>query len=419
MLAVFGFEPVRADAEIPRIERLSINGMTVFAQKTDSKLIEVTLLLKSGSGMDPRKGAAIIVNQFVGGLLHYYRVNSGWVDTDVETYPDYTLLKIRVSSQRLKSVLKVIRDLLVYPLYDYDFASDLQNIISTDLKAIPAIAKSYFDFTREFYGENHPYNNGLDSAAIDNITGSDVFKWHRLTYQPGNAILSITGDFKERLKYLEKLFSKIPVRSIDNRLLVKPVFIEGVKRLSAEDPNGRVASISIGYAAPRMKDPEFPAFKIIAYYLEEYQHYFEKLRVEEGLMYAGFVYYNYLEKPNAPNIAFLVMTEPQLLDRVEKRTVAVLQRIIEAGLEQTEISAVIQAMRTRSELARVNGRGTATLNALSYFLETQLVYDQRLLAELERVTTDDIKKAAAKYFQDYIRVAYLPKEYLRTDGKKD
>ncbi|NLY76100.1 MAG: insulinase family protein, partial [Firmicutes bacterium] len=209
MLAVFGFEPVRADAEIPRIERLSINGMTVFAQKTDSKLIEVTLLLKSGSGMDPRKGAAIIVNQFVGGLLHYYRVNSGWVDTDVETYPDYTLLKIRVSSQRLKSVLKVIRDLLVYPLYDYDFASDLQNIISTDLKAIPAIAKSYFDFTREFYGENHPYNNGLDSAAIDNITGSDVFKWHRLTYQPGNAILSITGDFKERLKYLEKLFSKI------------------------------------------------------------------------------------------------------------------------------------------------------------------------------------------------------------------
>lgn len=409
LLVISGLGPVNAEKRIQRIERATVSGMTVLGQKTDSNLVEVTLLLKSGSGLDPKKGAALLVNQFVGGVLHYYRVKSGWVEANIETYPDYTMIKVKTSSQGLKSALTVIKDLLTYPLYDYDFASDLQNLISTDLKAISSIAKSYFDFNREFYGISHPYNDGLDSASIESITGNDVFKWHRLTYRPGNAILSISGGFKESIKYLQKFFREMPSGTIDNRLMVKPVMLDKVSRLQEVDLNGRVASISIGYPAPRMKDPEFPAFKIIAYYLEEYQHYFEELRVKEGLLYAGFAYYNYLEKPNAPNIAFLTMTEPQLLNRVETRTVDVLKKICESGLETDEIEAVIKAMKTRRSIQR-GDKGLATVNALSYYLETQLVYDENLWAKLEQVTSADIKKAAAKYFQNYIRVAYLPRE---------
>lgn len=409
LVFILGMGPVWAEREQSRIERTTVSGMTVIAQKTSSSLVEVTLLLKSGSGIEQKKGTAIIVNQFISGILNYYQKKSGWVDTAVETYPDYTLIKVQSSPRRLKTVLKALRG-LVYPLYDYDFVSDLQNLISTDLKAIPSISKAYYDFNREFYGEGHPYNNDFDSASIESITGKDVFKWHRLTYRPANAILSISGGFKENLKTLEKLFRNLPGESIDNRLMVKSVVLDKVSRLEEVDRNGRVASISIGYSAPRMKDPEFPAFKIITYYLEEYQHYFEELRVKEGLIYAGFVYYNYLEKPNAPNIAFLTMTEAKLLNRVETRTVEVLKRIIDEGLDQEEIESVIKALKIQSSIGRAEGRGLATVNALSYFFETQLVYDKVLWAKLEQVTPVEIQKAAAKYFQKYIRVAYLPKE---------
>lgn len=411
IILIFRFGPVLAETNLPRIERTTVSGMTLFAQKTDSSLVEVTLLLKSGSGLEQKKGVAVIVNQFVSGILNYYQVNSGWVSSTVETYPDYTMIKVQSSPKRLKSVLKVLRDLLIYPLYDYDFASDLQNLISTDLKATSSITKAYYDFNRLFYGVDHPYNNDLDSESIMNITGNDVFKWHRLTYRPGNAILSISGGIKESLMTLKKLFRDLPDGVIDNRLMVKPVSLDKVSRIEEVDLNGRVASITIGYAAPRIKDPEFPAFKIIAYYLEEYQHYFEELRVKEGLIYAGFVYYNYLEKPDAPHIAFLTMTEPQLLDRVETRTVEVLRILAEKGLEQKEISSVIEAMKARSSIIQVEGRGLATINALSYYLDTQLIYDQNLWDKLEQVTTADIQKAAVKYFQNYIRVAYLPGEW--------
>lgn len=410
IIFLFGIGPVLAETDLPRIERTTVNGMTLFAQKTDSSLVEVTLLLKSGTGLEPKKGVAIIVNQFVSGILNYYQKKSGWVSSSVETYPDYTMIQIKSSPKRLKSVLKVLGDLLVYPLYDYDFALDLKNLISTELKAVSSIAKAYYDFNREFYGAEHPYNNDLDSESLKSITGNDVFKWHRITYRPGNAILSISGGYEERLKTLEKLFRKLPSGSIDNRLLVKPVTLNEIRRIEEVDLNVKVASIAIGYAAPRMKDPEFPAFKIIAHYLEEHQHYFEELRVKEGLIYAGFVYYNYLEKPNAPNIVFLTMTEPGLVNRVETRTVEVLKELAEKGLEEEKIASVIEAIKTNSSIKRVKGRGLARINALSYYLDTQLVYDHKLLLQLERVTTADIQDAAVKYFQNYIRVAYLPKE---------
>ena len=409
-LLISGFAPALAETENFWVERTSVNGMTILAQKTESSLVEVTLMLKSGSGLASPKGTALLVNQFVSGLLNYHRVKSGWVGAGIETYPDYTLIKIQASPRRLKSILEVIKDLLTYPLYDYDFAYDLQNLISTDLKAVSSLTKSYFDFSREFYGVDHPYNDGLDSTSIKSITGNDVFKWHRLTYRPSNAILSISGGFKKRIKYFEKFFRKIPSGVIDNRLMVKAITLEKTSQLQEVDPNGRVAAISIGFPAPRMKDPEFPAFRLIAYYLEEYQHYFEELRVKEGLIYAGFAYYNYLEKPSAPNIAFLTMTGPKLLERVESRTVEVLQEIAAFGLGPDEIEAVVKAMKTRSSIRLDSGKGWATANALSYYLGTQLVYDQKLLTKIEQVTNEDIKKAAAKYFQNYIRVAYLPEE---------
>jgi predicted Zn-dependent peptidase len=409
LMLVVGFAPVFAKTDLPQIHRTTVSGMTLFAQNTDSSLVEVTLLLKSGSGIEQKKGVAAIVNQFVSGVLDYYQKKSGWVSSAVYTYPDYTMIKIKSSPKRLKSVLIILKDLLTYPLYDYDFVSDLQNLISTDLKATSSITKAYFDFNREFYGAEHPYSNDLDSESIKSINGNDVFKWHRSTYRPGNAILSISGGFKERLKTLEKIFRHMPSGVIDNRLMVKPIVLDKISQLEEVDLNGRVASITIGYAAPRMKDPEFPAFRIIAYYLEEYQHYFEELRVKEGLIYAGLVYFNYLEKPNAPNIAFLTMTEPKLIDRVETRTVEVLKGLAEKGLEQEEIARVIEAMKTRSSITQVEGRGLATVNALSYYLETQLVYDQNLWVKLEQVTTTDIQKAAVKYFQNYIKVAYIPR----------
>ena len=123
--------------------------------------------------------------------------------------------------------------------------------------------QSYFDFNREFYASNHPSNDILDSASIEKLTVNDIFKWHRLTYRPGNAILSISGGFKETMKHLEKFFRGMPSGTIDKRLMVKPVKMGKDSQLKEVGLNGKWLD-RIGIGAPD-EDLNSPAFKSNAY----------------------------------------------------------------------------------------------------------------------------------------------------------
>ncbi|WP_207930715.1 M16 family metallopeptidase [Hydrogenispora ethanolica] len=411
-LLVLAILPVGAAAAESQIERTTVSGMTILLEQTPSEVVEIALLLKSGSGLDPagRKGAAQIMNNLVMLRLNYGGSGKGLGDVAVETQPDYTLIRIRTTAAKAGDALNEIKALLSYPLYSYDVIADLKKLYAVDLKALPALTKSYYEFNREFYGADHAYNNELVPEALAKVSGTDVYQWYRRTYQPGNALLSISGGYDKSLAEVEKLFANLRTEPVDHRLFIDPVVIPKTRRLDRVDPNGRVTSVTIGFSGPRLQDPEFPAFRIIAYYLEEYQHYFQELRVKQALFYTSQVMYDYLEKPKAPAIVFVTMTDRESLPKVEAETLRIIRELATEGIPQAEIGKVVAAIRAEMEARRKDGKGLALRNLLSFYLESRLVYDDQLLPRLERVTTAEIQKAAAKYLQNYIRVAYIPEQ---------
>jgi predicted Zn-dependent peptidase len=392
------------------IDRTTVSGMNILLQKTQSKVIDIVLLMKSGSGLDPgaKKGTALIMNTIVYFKLKFSKAKIG--EIDVQTYPDYSLISIKTTTGGFEKALNEVKDLLSDPIYSYDTLTDLKGLYSTDLQGASPFYKAYSDFSAQFYGPEHPYNDQMDPEKIKTISGKDIYQWYRQTYQPGNAILSITGDVSKSIKDLNKFFSNMITESVDRRLMITPVSVEKDTQFDREEINGRVTTISIGYTAPRFSDPEYPAFRVIAYYLDDYMSYFEELRVKEGLFYAGFVVYNYFEKPKAPNIVFLTMTDPASLKKVEEKTIGIVTKLVDQGISQMEIDKVVAAMKANNAGLLESQKNYAVRNALSQFLQTQLVYDENLFPKLSRVTTEDIKRAAAKYLEHYIRVAYIPHE---------
>lgn len=403
-------EPSGTTQSGPWIDRTSASGMTILLQKTKSPVVEITLLLKSGSGLDPadKKGTALIMNNLV--YLKLGNVKAKIGDVSVATYPDYSLISFKTSPGDAKKALTEVKELLSYPLYSYDVITDLKGLYRTDVQGMPVFNRVYYDLTRELYGSNHPYNDWIDSDSLAAIEGKDVYRWYRQTYQPGNAILSISGGVRQSIRDLEKFFAAMNTEAVDRRLMISPVTLEENLELSREERNGRVTSVGIGFAAPRLTDPEYPAFRVIAYYLEDYLHYFEELRVKQGLIYAGFVLYDYLDKPKAPSLTFLTVTDPELLPRVEAKTLEVLDRLRTAGMDPDQIQQVVQAMKRQNEAKRSEGTGISVRNALSQYLQNRLVYDENLLPKLEKVQTQDIMNAATKYLTHYVRVAYVPQE---------
>lgn len=409
LVLLVGVFPVRAEQPAP-IQHATINGMKVMLQQTKSELTEVTLLLKSGSGLDPKgkRGTALLMNFLVEQILA--ADNKEYGDYSISTYPDYTVINFSTTASDLKLVLQEVKYLLTSPLYHYDFINDLIELYSSEVIAAPVFGKAYAKVGALMYGANHPYNEELTPESIKAIRGEDVYRWYRKTYQPGNAILSITGGGDIDIKQLQKFFTPMLSETLDQRLLVDPVFPEKNKSVDYVDPNGRIATLCMGYPAPRIWDPEYPAFNVLVYYLENFQHYFEELRVKEGLMYSEFIYYTVLEKPKAPNLVFMTMTDRESIPLVEERTVRLLQNLAQNGIEQKQIDGIVRVMKAEIKKQTLSGEGQALRNALSEYLQTRLLYGQNYLDELEKVKTEDIKAAVAKYFKHYVRVAYIPEK---------
>jgi predicted Zn-dependent peptidase len=409
VVVLIGTEMIAAIAdEYPQIRYTTINGMKLILQQKESPLTEVTLLLKSGSGLEPqgKSGIALVMNSLVGIKLHAGEEEYG--EVDVNTYPEYTLIHFKTSADDLKLVLKEVKDLLTLPLYSYDIISDIKELYSTDLMAASSLAKAYQRTGELFYGPEHPYTDRLDPQTVQAIEGKDVYRWYRQTYQPGNAILSIAGGIDMSISQIEKLFTPMVSQTVDQHLLIQPVVPTENKEAEFADPNGRITTVCMGFAAPRIQDPEYPAFRVLAYYLENYQYYFEELRVKEGLMYTGFAYYNYMEKPQAPNIVLMTMTDRESIAKVEQKTVELIQGLTEKGIDQKEIDQVVKNIKAEAKNNEMAGTGLADRNALSEYLHTSALFEANFFPRLEQVTTDDIKKAVAKYMKNYVRVAFIP-----------
>jgi predicted Zn-dependent peptidase len=397
-----------AAVEYPKIRYTTINGMKLILQRKDSPLTEVTLLLKSGSGIEPegKSGIGLVMNSLVGIKLHASEEDFG--EVDVNTYPEYTLINFKTSADDLKLVLKEVKVLLTTPLYSYDIINDVKELFSTDLKASSSLAKAYQKTGELFYGPKHPYTDRLYPETVRAIEGKEVYRWYRRTYQPGNAILSIAGGIDMNLSEIEKLFTPMISQKVNQHLLIQPVFPTENKRAEFVDPNGRITTMCMGFAAPRIQDPEYPAFRVLAYYLENYQYYFEELRVKQGLMYTGFAYYNYMERPKAPNIVLMTMTDRDSLAKVETKTVELIHDLMEKGIAQKDIDQMVKNIKAEAENGEMAGTGLAYRNALSEYLQTTALFEANLFPKLEKVTADDIKKAVAKYMKNYVRVAFIP-----------
>ncbi|HYH01806.1 MAG TPA: hypothetical protein VEC37_01785, partial [Bacillota bacterium] len=245
--------PVRAEKSSP-IQHTTINGMKVMLQQNKSELTEVTLLLKSGSGLDPKgkRGTALLMNSLV--EMKLAAANEEYGDFAVNTQPDYTVINFSTTASDLKLVLQEVKDLLTAPLYSYDIITDLIEVYSTEIMAASVFSKAYTKVGALLYGADHPYSEDLSPEGIKAIRGEDVYRWYRKTYQPGNAILSITGGGDVDIKQLQKFFSPMLSETLDLRLLINPIIPDKNKSANFVDPNGRIATLCMGYPAPRVWD---------------------------------------------------------------------------------------------------------------------------------------------------------------------
>jgi zinc protease len=249
----------------------------------------------------------------------------------------------------------------------------------------------------------HPYQIPTIGwpSDIQGWKSEDLQKFFKTYYAPNNCTLVLVGDIgaEEGMALVRKYLEPIPrqeppppVRTVEPEQL-------GEKRVWVER-NASTPLLYVAYKSPAANDPQGPAINLLMSVLTEGDSSrLHRLLVEEkklaievgGTFQEGF----------DPGLTWLQLTLP------EGGSVADTERALDAALAQVVAEGVTEAelARAKNLYASSFWKQLATINGKANMLGAFEVYegDWRKLfdspATYEKVTRDDVKKAAALIFQ--------------------
>ena len=278
--------------------------------------------------------------------------------------------------------------------------------------------------------QNHPYRIPVIGweHEMAGLSRKDALDFYKHYYAPNNAILVVAGDVTaDEVKALaEKTYGKLPaVEGItDNRFRPKEPPARAPRRMTLEDPRAGQPSLHRYYLVPSYRTAEkgdAEALDVLVKLLADgsTSRFYKKAVVEERIASSANGYYD-SNNLDSGKIAFYAIAQDKAdLPKIEKTLDELIADIKANGVSEAElkraksayIADYIYESDNQSTLARRYGWGLAT----GLTIKEMETWPDRI----RKVTSDDVKRVAAKYLNPRASVTgtLLPEE--RTGAADD
>jgi zinc protease len=265
----------------------------------------------------------------------------------------------------------------------------------------------------------HPYHHPTIGwrTDIEGVSTDRLKEFYDVFYHPNNATAMLIGDFEEAdaLALLDRHFGSIPrsVRPIPEVYTVEPPQ-EGERRFTVRR-TGQVAWVALSWRTAAATDPDTPALAVLGNVLGVgLTARLHLALVEESLALSVTVVPWQLRDPALFSV-FAPVRPGVETDAVESRVRSEIARVVSEGVTDAEV----EKARTQIEAEVIFDRDSTDQVAAS-LSEAIAVADWGWYADypdlVARVTADDVRRVAAKYFRDDALTVglYLPKQATGT-----
>jgi len=278
----------------------------------------------------------------------------------------------------------------------------------------------YGSILRETFGRAftvHPYHWPIVGSPDDlrASTDQDVINFYKTYYVPNNAVLTIAGDItpKSAKKLAAKYFASIPAGTLH---INRPDQNEPVKTAEIRDTvydNIQLPAIIQAYHVPAMGTHDYFAVSMLNTILSGGQssRLNKSLVDEQQLAMQAMAISLPLEHPGI-SLAFLI---PNIGVDLSKLEAAADKEIVKL---QTELVPEDEFMKLKNKIESDMVNRLGTIESRAELLATGYTYYKNTgsvntdIDNFMKVTREDIREAARKYFQTTNRVVlyYLPKK---------
>lgn len=421
--------PVPDAATQPRQFTLS-NGMTLIVQPDRRSPTAVHMLWVRVGSMDEVDGtsgvAHALEHMMFKGTKH---IKPGQFSRQVAalggqenafTTRDYTGYYQQIPNGKLEDVMKLEADRFADNQWaDVEFQREIE-VVKEERRMRTE------DQPRALLGEQQsaavfiasPYRRPVVGwmSDLDAMTADDVRNFHRQWYVPANAAIVVAGDVDvERVRALaEKYYGHIPARALPTRKPRTEPVQRGIRRIEFKAP-AEQSYVSLAFRTPRLEnidgESDVWALVVLSALLDGYPG----ARLDRALT----------QGPDrvadeAGSYAGLTGRGPQLFELDGVPAAGKTPEAVEAAL-RAEVARVARDGVGAAELARVKTQWVASQ---TYKLDSVMAQGRelganwvqglpldasaRIVAQLQKVTAEQVQAVAAKYFgDDQLTVATL------------
>ncbi|HEX5008410.1 MAG TPA: pitrilysin family protein [Hyphomonadaceae bacterium] len=264
----------------------------------------------------------------------------------------------------------------------------------------------------------HPYGRpGIGSLAdLDAATVEDVRAFHAAYYRPDNAVLVVSGNFDQAQldAWVDKYFAGIkkPDRPIPRVTAVEPARTEA-KDLTVYEPNVPLPAVLMSWSQPEAESPDIPALMLIDAIMT---------RGQSSRLYQSMVYTQKLAADVGSNFdindqpgvyaLYAILSDGKTAAEGVASLKAEVAKMRDAPVSPEELEEARNELITSALQNRETSDGRADELARSVILYRDPQASDKILAQLQTVTAEDIQRVAKAILDDRktITIRYLPEE---------
>ncbi|HEY4613642.1 MAG TPA: pitrilysin family protein [Bacteroidota bacterium] len=399
--------------KLPPVQRLKLsNGLpVVLMEKHDVPLVQINLIVNSGSGMDPagKTGLAGITADMLdegAGTRNALELADAidFLGAQINPGPGIhtTFVTLHAPLNKLDQALPLMADIAMRPTFPAEELARKQKELLTTLMQWhdrPNIVANAL-FNKTLFGSQHPYGAIAlgNEQSIRSFTTDDLKRFHAANFHAGNATLIVVGDVagKTVLPKLEAAFGKWQVKAIlkPNWPAAKQVAERRV--YLADKPGAAQTEVRIGRIGVERASPDYFPLLVMNTILggSFSSRLNQNIREEHGYAYGANSRFEFRPMPGAFLAASAVQTAvtDKALSEFMKELNAILAPVTEEEMTRAKNFLALGYPDGFQSVGQIAGQvgDLVIYNLPNDYFNT---YIPRVLA----VTKADVERVAKKY----------------------
>jgi zinc protease len=394
----------------PEVSKLSNGATLIVEERSGAPAVTVSVRFRGGRNFESGANAGIT-------RLMTYAMRRGTasrtaeqIDNEMEFLGtqigndvgrDFFGFTLDVVSRNVRPATALLADVVLNPTFPAAGIEEEKHLQKSAIRRLTDSATSRpTQLLYEAMYKNHPYALTTEgyTTSVDALDAGALQAWWQQNVVADDALVAIVGDIhaEDAKQIAEQAFGKLTKRSAPRATRSLPLVASGRADV-IEYRDRKQSALVIGFPAVSYKDPDYAPLRVLQQITSGLSGtLFTELRSKRSLAYTVFS----ATAPSEQGGAYYayMATDAAKEEDARKGLLSELRRHAADAVNEEILTRGKSAFAGQTRLTQQSNNQHAFELARNHFYDLGLDFTERLLAATQKQTLDDVKKAAAKYF---------------------